>query len=214
MNNLFDEFPAKREDCQNITGSKVFPLPFCGHRWIKDKEVADRALDAWPNIAKYVNETLKKPNSKISGSSSFATLRTAVQDELIVPKLQFFSSTANIMMPYLEKFQGNAPLVPFMTTEVTVLLENLMQKFIKQSELQAANSSSKVAKLNVLVTGIHLETADIDVGFAAAATLTKVLKEKKPKSAKNVRAQERMLCNVGNNCYQNTRKESTEVQLC
>ena len=82
--------------------------------------------------------------SRIQGSNSFATLRTAVQDGLIITKLQFFSQTAAIMMPYLQKLQGNAPLVPFMTTEVTVLLETLMQKFIKQSELQAASSPEKL----------------------------------------------------------------------
>ena len=66
-----------------------------------------------------------------------------------------------------------------MSTEVTALLETLMQKFIKQSELQAANSPVKIAKLNVLETAIHLSTADIDVGFVATVTLTKVLNEKK-----------------------------------
>ena len=91
MHNLSDDFPAKREYYQNITGSKVFPLPFCGHRWNEDKNVADRALDVWPNIAKYVNEILKKPKSKIPKLSSFATLRTAVQDDLIIAKLQSFS---------------------------------------------------------------------------------------------------------------------------
>ena len=61
-----------------------------------------------------------------------------------------------------------------------------MQKFIKQSAFQAAKSQVKNAKLNVLETGIHLAPTDIDVGFAATATLTKALKEKKPKSATNV----------------------------
>ena len=64
--------PLQREDYQ--TGFKVFPLPFCGHRWIEDKKVADRVFNCWPNIAKYVNETLKKPKSKIPGSSSLPHL--------------------------------------------------------------------------------------------------------------------------------------------
>ena len=81
-------------------------------------------------------------------------------------------------MPYLQKFQGNALPEHFMTTEVTILLETLMQKYIKQSELQAANSPAKIAKFNVLETGIHLATADIDVGSAATATLIKALKKK------------------------------------
>ena len=55
--NLFPNSPAKREDYTKITGSKVFPLPFSGTRWIEDKKVADRALEIWPNITKYVSET-------------------------------------------------------------------------------------------------------------------------------------------------------------
>ena len=45
MCNLSDESHAKRGNYQNIAGSKVFPLPSCGHRCIEDKKVADRALD-------------------------------------------------------------------------------------------------------------------------------------------------------------------------
>ena len=82
-------------------------------------------------------------------------------------------------MIWRSKFQGDAPLLPFIATEVTVLLETLMQKFVKQSEMQAANSAVKIAKLNVMKTSIHLAPSDVDVGFAAAATLSKVTKEKK-----------------------------------
>ena len=77
------------------------------------------------------------------------------------------------MMPYLQKFQGNAPLVPFMTTEVTIVLETLMQKIIKQSEVYAANSPAKIVKLNGLETGIHLATADLQQQLH----LSKALKE-------------------------------------
>ena len=45
------------------------------------------------------------------------------------------------MMPYLQKFHGDAPLLPSTATEVTVLLETLMQKFTKQSEMQTANNA-------------------------------------------------------------------------
>ena len=182
LNNLFHDSPAKREDYQQITGSTVFPLPFCGHRWVEDKKVADRALEIWPNIVKYINETLKKPRSQIPSSSSFSTLRSAVQDGLTVAKLQIFASTASILMPYLQKFQSDAPLLPFVANEVTVLLETLMHKFVKQSELQEANTAAKIGRLNVMETAIHLAPSDIDVGFAATGTLNKVLKGEENKS--------------------------------
>ena len=81
-------------------------------------------------------------------------------------------------MPYLQKFQLDAPLLPFVANEVTVLLETLMHKFVKQSELQEANTPAKIGRLNVMETAIHLAPSDIDVGFAATGTLNKVLKEK------------------------------------
>ena len=31
------EMPARREDYTKMTGSEVFPLQFCGHRWLEDK---------------------------------------------------------------------------------------------------------------------------------------------------------------------------------
>ena len=102
-----------------------------------------------------------------------------MQDGLTVAKLQFFASTASILMPYLQKFQSDAPLLPFVANEVTVLLETLMHKFVKQSELQEANTPAKIGRLNVMETAIHLAPSDIDVGFAATGTLNKVLKEKK-----------------------------------
>ena len=75
--NLFPDSLANKEDYKKITGSKVFPLSFSGTRWIEDKKVADRALEIWPNIAKYVSETLKKARSQVPTSIYFATFRSA-----------------------------------------------------------------------------------------------------------------------------------------
>ena len=90
LHSLFNETPARREDYMKITGSEIFPQQFCGHRWLEDKKVAERALEIWPNITAYVTETLKKPTSQIPTASSFATVRSAVQNHLTIAKLQFF----------------------------------------------------------------------------------------------------------------------------
>ena len=50
LHNLFSEPPAKREDFIKLTGTETFPLPFCGQRWLKNKQVAERALEIWPHI--------------------------------------------------------------------------------------------------------------------------------------------------------------------
>ena len=88
--NLFDESPAKREDYTKITGSDIFPLPFCAHRWLEDKSGAERALPIWPQITAYISETLKKPKSQIPTSNTFSTVRSAVEDSFITAKLEVF----------------------------------------------------------------------------------------------------------------------------
>ena len=59
------------------------------------------------------------------------TVRSAVHDPLMPAKLAFFASTASIMLPYLQIFQSDAPLVPFVISELQTLLEMLMGKFVK-----------------------------------------------------------------------------------
>ena len=122
---------------------------------------------------------MKKPKSKIPSSASFATVNSAVHDILIVAKLQFFVSVATVMQPFLKMFQAHAPMLPFLTSEVVVLLTNLMQRFIRQSELEAANTPSKIARLDVTEAALYVKTADIDIGFAAAATVTNLSTEKR-----------------------------------
>lgn len=157
LHNLFHESPAKREDYTKITKSDIFPLPFCGHRWIEDKKVAERALEIWPNITTYVTEILKKPKSQIPTSSAFVTVKSAVQNILTIAKLQFFISTASIMKPYLQVFQSDAPLLPFVTSEIQGLLDNLMGKFVKRRELEAVEASAlKLVKLDVSQGATHI----------------------------------------------------------
>jgi hypothetical protein len=53
---LFKESPARRENYTKTTGSNMFPLKFCCHRWLENIPVAERAVEIWPNIQKYVME--------------------------------------------------------------------------------------------------------------------------------------------------------------
>ena len=78
-------------------GSDVFPLPFCGNGWIEDNKLADRALEIWCHITRYVNEIYMKPRSKIPVSNSLTPLKSAVQNGLIIAKKKVLVSLASIM---------------------------------------------------------------------------------------------------------------------
>ena len=121
----------------------MFPLQFCGHRWLEDKRVAERAVEMWPSLTTYITEILKKPKSQVPTSSSFSTVKSAVLNKLTTAKLEFFMSTAVAMRPYLQTFQSNGPLLPFITSELETLLQTLMGKFMKRAVLEGANSAYK-----------------------------------------------------------------------
>ena len=69
------------------------------------------------------------------------------------------------------------PLLPFVTTELHALLQTLMGEFVKR-QLEAADSPYNIAKLNVSHAASHVAPSDIDIGFAAKATVDKALREK------------------------------------
>ena len=78
------------------------------------------------------------------------------------------------MRPFLQIFQLDDPLLPFITSELQTLLHTLMGKFVKRSELEGADSTYKIAKLNVLEAATHVVLSEIDIGFAAKTTLEKL----------------------------------------
>ena len=82
------------------------------------------------------------------------------------------------MKPYLQVFQSDAPLLPFVTSKLHALLQTLMGKFVKREELEAADSLYKIAKLNVSHAASHVAPSDIDIGFAAKATIQSIEGEK------------------------------------
>ena len=147
-------------------------------KWLEDKKVADRALEIRSHITTYISEILKKLKHKIPATSSFVTVRSAVHDPLMPAKLAFFASTASIMLPYLQIFQSDAPLVPFVISELQTLLEMLMGKFVKWKELEKLDSASKISQFDVSLSEHHVASKDIDVGFAAKS-FDKLIKDKK-----------------------------------
>ena len=78
---LFHDTPARHEDFVKLTGSTVFPLKLCPHRWVKDVVVAARVHQMWPNIKKYVSSFRATPK-QAPQTASYATIKEACEDPL------------------------------------------------------------------------------------------------------------------------------------
>ena len=104
---ILHESPARREDIESVTGTNKYPLFFCSTRLVKNKSVADRAIEIWPSIYRLVEFWEKLLPSKRPKSKSFLNVQEVVKDSLKLLKLDF-----------LHAYQTDKPMVPFMHNEL------------------------------------------------------------------------------------------------
>ena len=90
---LFNETPARREDYVKATGSNVFPVKFCYHRWLENVPVAERTLMIWQHSKKYVS-CVEKKTCQNPRTASFDTIKAACSDVLTTAKIHFFLSVS------------------------------------------------------------------------------------------------------------------------
>ena len=173
---LFADSPARREEYTSASGSKQFPLKFSSTRWLEDIQVAERALLIWPNVNKYVTVTTSGPKSKVPKIQSFTTIREGVHDPLTPAKLQFFITVAKVLNPFLEKFQTNNPMMPFMRYEMENILKNLMTRFVKSTVLDEETSVSVLLKIDFFKEENLTNVKEIGVGFAVKTVVKNLQK--------------------------------------
>ena len=171
---ILHDTPA-RSDCSSIPGSDIFPLFFCATRWVEDKPVSDRLLKIWPNIVKLVNFWLTLPKSKQPKSKSFEAVKSAVEDNLTIVKLNVFSYLASLFHPFLKKYQTEKPMIPYMYQDLVQLLHNVLQIVVKQEIIDKCTSGQSLSKID-LDSGEVFKNV-FYLGFAAESEI-KDLKKK------------------------------------
>ena len=80
---LLHNSPAKCEDCESVSGSTKYPY--------KNKLVAERMIEMWPNLIKLTSFWTSLPKSKQHTCKSYGSVCDAVQDLFVISKLTFFS---------------------------------------------------------------------------------------------------------------------------
>lgn len=170
---LFNESPARRADYKIITSSTLFPLPFSGTRWLEDKRVAERAVNCWGNMIKYTEKVSSGPKNKIPKCASYNHVLDAVKDKFTLAKLHVFINVANLMKPFLEIFQSDKPLVPFLGQELFTIIKALMEKFIQKHLISGSTTAlASVLKVDVKNTKNHVPLSKVSIGFAAKEALS------------------------------------------
>lgn len=164
---LFHDSPARREDFIAITGSSTFALNFSGTRWLEDVQVAERAILIWDDVTKFVKEIQKRPKSKQPSNSSFKNIQLFISDPLMLAKLRFFVHIAKLLVPFLELYQSDKPMLPFVAADLKTVISDLLAKFVKENTLTEATTTVKLLAIDLDKSDNLKLPKAIDIGFSA-----------------------------------------------
>ena len=149
------------------SGSDEFALKFSAVRWIESLSVAERCIKIWPGLEKTINKYKKLCASRQPKCKSYEHIASAVEDELILPKLEFFCFIAKIMKPFLTKHQSDAPLAPFLYEDLKALVLKLLKLVIKPDVMDTLTSQSKITKLDLTNRDNFKKPHHFNIGTAA-----------------------------------------------
>lgn len=170
---LFKDSPARREDFTTITGSVVFPLSYCGHRWLENVSCIERALQLLKPMELYIKEVKTKTGYEPS-CKSFASTRDFISDPFLQAKLEASLMIARIVGPFLKKFQSDSPMLPFFSSDLFDILIKLLNKILKPDILKTITTPKDLHKIDMLDDKIFLTPHKVDIGTAAKDLLKNI----------------------------------------
>ena len=146
---LFKDSPARRDDFQTITGCDTFPLAYCGHRWLENVSCMERCLLLLPYLREYVLKVKIQSGSEPS-CKSFSTLKDLLSDKILEAKIEACLSIARAVTPFLQKYQTDAPMLPFFATDLFILTKRLLSRIVKPDILETLSTPLALCKVSVL----------------------------------------------------------------
>ena len=155
----------------NATGTDLFPLKFCAHRWVENVPVVQRVIDIWPNIKVYIHKVFQGiyPHPK---TASYGTVVSCTKDPLMMVKFLAFLSIAKLVLPFLVTYQTDKPMMPFIAEDRHRLLSGIVKRFVKEDV--DTSSINKLMQLDPKDKKIHRNYSKVDLGFAADQELKKI----------------------------------------
>ena len=146
-------------------------------RWVEDKVVAEKLIKLWPNMVKLFEFWSSLCKSRQPSSKSYENTKKGIEDPLIIPKLHFFAFLAGLLQPFLKVFQGDGPMVPFLSNIIKVIFVTLLELIVKADVLEKAEPYELVRILDD--EDNLLPTKRINLGFATENKLKSLLQTKK-----------------------------------
>ncbi|KMQ85420.1 dna-dependent protein kinase catalytic subunit-like protein [Lasius niger] len=137
-------------------------------RWLNNSKVAERALEMLPHLRKY-KESLQRDKKEIL-SYSYKVVAEGLNDKFMPVRLAFFCYVSKLIEPFLEKYQNDAPLAPYLYNDITSLLVDLMNIFVKKEVLE---KETNIDRIDLNNNANMILSKNLKLGFAVKAELKK-----------------------------------------
>ena len=115
--------------------------------------------------------------SKQPKCKSYTTLKEAASDKLMIPKLQFFTYVASALEPFLQFYQTDAPMIPFMYFDIKNLVTNILKLFEKVEVIKGCKTASDSLEIELSIEENLLKVNQISVGFVTEKSLSDLMKK-------------------------------------
>ncbi|MBP1527239.1 MAG: hypothetical protein H9Q66_04895 [Spiroplasma ixodetis] len=145
---LLKDFPSRRSDYKRLGKTDNFPLKFCNIRWLENVVVLKRALLILEPMRKYVNEIEKLPDS-----CNFEFIKEALKDKLLRAKIEFMLSIAEDLHDFLQKYQTNNPVFPFLYEDLRRIITNIGDRFLKKVIFSSKITNDNLKSDNEIIIG-------------------------------------------------------------
>lgn len=94
-----------------------------------------------------------------------------LEKKFLQPRLAFFQTLAVDIEPFLKLFQSDEPLVPFLYTDLIIILKMVMSRFIKQELL---NQYTDISKTDILIIDNNVGAKKINLGYMTRAAIRSI----------------------------------------
>ena len=127
-------------------------------------------------------------------------VKMAVADDLIPAKLKFFCFIAEIVKPFLTKYQTDKPMVPYLYHDIVRIIRRLMQLIVKSEILDKCSTFLDYEGVDLDNKNTMFKPKHMNIAFGARSLPTE-LGRKESQEVRSCRILYKC-CALYCNCYQ------------
>lgn len=180
---IFKQSPARRADYladndiidqpNDQAKKSLFPLKFCGHRWLENGKAITRFLEILNKIVIYLTQS-KERKAWPAKDERFPLLFKNTKSKIFPAYCEFSLSICRDIEPFLTLFQSEKPLAMFLYTKLKELITSLLERFVRSDVIESNLSAYKMINLDLNKIENLLPIESINVGVGAKSVLSKL----------------------------------------